>query len=330
MSVHYKYAYYDETGKRRVKTFTAETLTKAKRKAKDWKNEQPNIDHPDMTVEDCVVGYIAIKTPILSPTTIRSYNSIKENRLGGIKDIPLSELNKRTIQGWVSQLVVSGLSAKTVRNCYALLRSALLMYDETLAFRVQLPTVITYQNYCPSDEDVKKLIEEARKTDEVLFRAILLTTFGLLREGEVCALTSEDVHGNTISINKSMAYTKDHAWVIKTPKTPASIRELEYPQFVIDLVKDVDGRLVPLTPHALYDRFRRLVKRLDVPYFRFHDIRHYGCSILHSLGIPDAYVMARGGWATDVMKRVYRNVISDEQKKQTQIIMEHFDSLLQN
>ena len=330
MSVHYKYAYYDSTGKRRVKTFTADTLTKAKRKAKDWSNEQPQIEHPDMTVGDCVKGYIAIKTPVLSPTTIRSYDSVRKTRFGGIEDVPLTELNKRIVQEWVSKLSVSGLSAKSVKNCYALLRSALLMYDESLAFRIQLPKIVPYNNYCPSDEDVKKLVEEARKTDTTLLIGILLTAFGPLREGETCALTSADVHGNIISINKSMAYTKEHTWVIKTPKTPSSVRELEYPQFVIDMVKDIDGRLVPLTPHALYDRFRRLVKKLDMPYFRFHDIRHYGCSILHSIGVPDAYVMARGGWATDVMKRVYRNVITDEQKKQTEAIIKHFESLLQN
>jgi integrase len=43
-----------------------------------------------------------------------------------------------------------------------------------------------------------------------------------------------------------------------------------------------------------------------------HDLRHYAASILHAIGIPDQYIMSRGGWKTDhVMKRVYRDTLTD-------------------
>lgn len=90
------------------------------------------------------------------------------------------------------------------------------------------------------------------------------------------------------------------------------------------------GRLVPLEPEQLTNRFRRAVRScgVDVP-FRFHDLRHYYASIAHALGIPDAYIMRMGGWETDqVMKRVYRDTISDREAEEQRKLTEHFDSLV--
>ena len=57
----------------------------------------------------------------------------------------------------------------------------------------------------------------------------------------------------------------------------------------------------------------------------FNDLRHYAASIMHVIGIPDQYILQRGGWASDnVMKAVYRNVIDLETARQNRKINEHF------
>lgn len=38
-------------------------------------------------------------------------------------------------------------------------------------------------------------------------------------------------------------------------------------------------------------RFTDILKKVGLPHFRFHDLRHYCASIRHALGIPDAYIM---------------------------------------
>ena len=140
MSVHYKYAYYDETGKRRVKTFTDETMTKAKKLAKAWERERGVIDSkPDMTVEDAMRKYLEAKRPVLSPSTIRSYEGILKNHFSDIKRISLNKINQTQIQMSISGLAQSGLSPKTVTNCNAFLSSALQMQSEKLKFNISLP-----------------------------------------------------------------------------------------------------------------------------------------------------------------------------------------------
>lgn len=88
------------------------------------------------------------------------------------------------------------------------------------------------------------------------------------------------------------------------------------------------GRVVNLTPNQITQQFGRKLKQLDVPHFRFHDLRHYAASIMHAIGIPDQYILQRGGWASDnIMKSVYRNVIDLESARQNKAINSHFEKL---
>ncbi|MCB7523198.1 tyrosine-type recombinase/integrase [[Clostridium] hylemonae] len=59
-----------------------------------------------------------------------------------------------------------------------------------------------------------------------------------------------------------------------------------------------------------------MFKQAGLNHFRFHDLRHYSASIQHALGIPDAYIMERGGWETDgTLKSIYRHTLKDKKKK---------------
>lgn len=47
--------------------------------------------------------------------------------------------------------------------------------------------------------------------------------------------------------------------------------------------------------------------------------------MMHAIGVPDQYIMQRGGWATDgVMKKVYRDTIDEQTIKMNQKINQHF------
>ena len=49
---------------------------------------------------------------------------------------------------------------------------------------------------------------------------------------------------------------------------------------------------------------------------------------MHAIGVPDQYILQRGGWSGDnVMKTVYRNAIDIETAKQNKKINEHFETL---
>lgn len=57
-------------------------------------------------------------------------------------------------------------------------------------------------------------------------------------------------------------------------------------------------------------------------------LAHYCASIQHALGIPDAYIMQRGGWGSDtVFKNVYRHALSDQEVKMNSLANVHFEKM---
>ena len=75
--------------------------------------------------------------------------------------------------------------------------------------------------------------------------------------------------------------------------------------------------------------FTQRMKRtkLGIERFRFHDLRHYSASIMHAIGIPDQYIMERGGWATDAtLKKVYRHALQDKNQEMINKANDYFSS----
>ena len=83
-----------------------------------------------------------------------------------------------------------------------------------------------------------------------------------------------------------------------------------------------------MNPMMITHAFEHNLKQAGLPHFRFHDLRHYSASIQHALGVPDAYIMQRGGWANDgVLKSVYRHTLSDQEQTMTDKINAHFSNM---
>lgn len=332
-NVRYTYNYYDETGKRRTKTFRAPTKAKARLLAQQW--EDANLDNgkPVISVSEALQRYLDAKRGVLSPSTLRSYEGMQKNHFDDLNNVSIRRLTNDKVQAWVSRLSLSGLSAKTVKNAYGLLGAAVAMQDDSIRLRVQLPQLAKFENYCPSDEDIAALIAQIQRDgDGELLRAVLLAAFGPCRRSEVCALTSEDINGTVITINKALVKNSNGRWVLKLPKTKDSTRKVAFPQFVIDQCKGIEGPLIQHTPDYIGDKFRKTLKKVNVPYFRFHDLRHYGASIMMYLGISQKTIESRGGWSTNspVLKRIYQNQIDAEMQKETNKVLEHFSKFSEN
>lgn len=238
----------------------------------------------------------------------------------------VKSLNSEVVQAWIGNISVNH-SPKTVKNAYGLLSATLEMYLPEVNLKVKLPQRIKPELYVPTDSDIKVLIEYFKENDQEMLKAVYLAAFGTLRRSEICALTAEDVQGNFIRINKAMVKSTDCRWIIKTTKNVSSTRTIEMPQFVIDVLPK-QGRIVSINPNTVSHRFESRLKKLDIPKFRFHDLRHYSASIMHAIGVPDVYIMQRGGWSSDAtLKQIYRGSMDDFSQKFTEKTISHFDSM---
>jgi len=322
----YRMRVYDKRTKKR-KSITASSIREVKRLASEYQIETdaPLCEH--MTVSQCIEAYIANRTAVTSPSTIRGYTRMSKNHFNDIGHLDAALISSEDVQRHINLFAV-GHSPKTVKNSYGLLSAALRAFYPDKHINVTLPQKNVLERHIPTDGDVKKLIAEA---DHDLLTAILLASTGTLRRGEICALKHGDVSGNTIHVHASMVCDNDNAWICKdVPKTSASDRYVEFPESVIAQLGtgDPDEFIVKSTPQAITNRFCHLRTKLGMQC-KFHDLRHYAASIMHAIGVPDQYIMERGGWSSDsVLKSIYRNTLDDQKKKNTDKTNAYMSSLL--
>ena len=52
---------------------------------------------------------------------------------------------------------------------------------------------------------------------------------------------------------------------------------------------------------------------------------------MHAIGIPDQYIMQRGGWSSDgVLKSIYRNTMDDYTEKFSQQVNTYLENATRN
>lgn len=325
------YDYKDSKGKIHQKTFTAETKSEAERLAREYKS---NPQVADLTVGEVVKSYIDMKESALSPSSVRGYlsnyhNYFESSRFGAIQVTRLTSIDA---QRFVSDLITEGKSPKTIRCIYSLLTASVKMYRPELVLAVTLPAQKKPELHTPSTDEVNQLIEYIRN-DRELYIAVLLCAFGPMRRSEACAIRYDDIDykANTITVRRSVVRDAYKGFVYKDiPKNYSSYRTIEYPSEVVRVIGRGFGYVITTySPESVTKRFRTALRHAGLPHFRLHYLRHYSASILHAIGIPDQYIMARGGWKTDhVMKRVYRDTISDEEKKMNDKINDYFSGIV--
>lgn len=316
-------------GTRIMKSFTARTREEAEYMYRQYMLTPQARKTSSLSVQKAVSRYIDVKTNVLSPATIRGYRGVLRVYIDGstIGQLDVNAVTSKDAQIWISALSDT-VSPKSVRNAYSLLLASLNMFCEDVRLKVTLPQKIPAELYCPSDDDVQAALSYIATTDPELEKAVLLAAFGPMRRGEICALNYEDINGHTVRVNKALVQDETRCWVLKTTKTVGSVRDIEYPAFVIDKLGTGKGRVVGIHPNQITVRFGRALKAAGVHPFRFHDLRHYAASIMHAIGVPDIYIQQRGGWASaSVLRRVYTNVIDIEQRRQTEKINDHFGKL---
>ena len=312
-------------GKLVKKSFTHSEKRIAEKMAAEWQSQIDAQAVEDLTFKNACERYIESKRKILSPGTVRLYESIPKNHLKSILNVKVSKLTMELIQKEINACAADS-SPKTVRNVHGFLSVVLRMFRPEFILTTTLPQKKPTQLCIPDDKDIEKLMEAVKGTDMEI--PILLATFGPLRRGEICALTSDDIHGNVISINKAVVRDENGKTVVKVPKTSSSYREIEFPDFVIEKLKGINGKITNISPAHITRRFKKILINNNIPEFRFHDLRHYNVSVLHANNVPDKYIMARGGWKTNhTMNNVYNHTLKSFQSKYDEVAFEHFKSI---
>lgn len=312
----------DGEGKKHVKSVSAATKQEAMRKAMLVTDR---VSAEDLRVDEACLRFLSARRQELSPSTVRGYEStyrvyIHPDKIAAMR---IFDLKAPVVQEWVSRFP-RGMSSKTKKNHLGFLLTVVGYFCEGRRIRVRIKETEPRELYTPTMDEVNRVLAAS---DPILKRAILLGLFGM-RRGEICALEASDIDRRKclIRITKSLAKTTNGDWVVKTPKTRSSVRWVEIPRSVVEILP-VEGKVVPVSPDIITCRFWKVVRRSGVTPFRFHDLRAFFASIAVSsaIGAGELTVQEIGGWKTNhVLKKHYERSISEQRQRDTDRILEWF------
>lgn len=329
----FAYGGKDEAGKVIRRSFTAPTKKEAELLAITWLNsgDIEKIQNPEefRTFGEKVDDYIILKAPTLSPSTIGGYRNIQRQFKKNYADFYNMQANEITavdVQRLISDASLR-LSPKTIRNYHGLISAVL----SDLELKTRLPQKKEEDLYIPTDEDIVRLLQCAKDQDDELYIPIMMGAYCMMRRGEIVALdVSNDIDfkKNMIHINKDCVLDEDSKqWVIKPPKTVQSNRWINVLPDVTKAIKK-KGYITTYNANVITQHFGKLLKDNDFESFNFHKLRHYCASHFHAVGVPDAYIMAYGGWkSTNVLNSIYRHALIDRQADFNSIALDNFSKM---
>lgn len=309
-------------------TFIFENKPTQKEILKEIQSINTNANLPQKgTFKDYANKYISIKEEVLSPSTIRSYYTIVRGLSNEFLSKQLKSITAADVQAEINQLAVTK-AAKTVKNYHGFISAVMDLYNPCLQLRTTLPQKEKKEVYIPTDEEVKAVLNECKGKSYEL--AIRLGIYGM-RRSEVCAVTSDDLNGNMLSINKALVQNKENKFVLKPyGKTTSSNRTIYIDDYAAQLLKE-QGKGFNGYPNRILDDLHSIQDKLKLNRFKYHSLRHYYASIAHSLGVPDSYIMEAGGWASDnVLKTVYRHAQKDKNEDMMKFTAEYIQEQIIN
>ena len=139
---------YDENGKRKYKSITADTQKEVRQLMAKAMMETPQ-SYADMTLEEAYKRYIDSKCNVISPSTLKEYRKAMHRDFPLLLPMKLSRLSNEIIQTAINEIAAIN-SPKTVRNKYYLLESVLKAYRPDLKLNIRMPQKKEPDLYLPS------------------------------------------------------------------------------------------------------------------------------------------------------------------------------------
>ena len=237
-------------------------------------------------------------------TKMRYENLINSHIIPELGELKLSEISATTINGFLSNKLMSGrldgsgsLSPSYVRSISIVLTSVLNYaiaegYMQAFKNRINKPTITKTEPPILSLENQKSLERHLKAELTPTSIGILISLYTGLRIGEICALRWNDINLNTrtiyvrhtVSRIKSTAGNHKTELILDEPKTPSSKRVVPIPSplfhVLVDCRKDASSAYVIsstdgfVSPRTYDARFHRILNNCHIANLNYHSLRH--------------------------------------------------------
>lgn len=299
-----------EGGKRKYKSFTAETRKEAEYKAARYAATKQEDNKSNITIGKATEKYIDSKKNILSPSTIKGYSYILNHYFKGISDIKIKDITQEIVQSCLNDFAAE-YSPKTCRNFHGLLSAVLKIHRPEMILRTTLPQKQKSRIYVPDQQEVEQISKLTVGT-AVYIPFILATQCGL-RASEISGLDIKDVHPDYIEITQARVtgYKKEKDGVLKQPKSISGYRKIPIDEKLYSILINnaVGNRVYPYKSSVISNAWTRFRQKNGLnKSLTFHALRHHFASKCLLLGIPQKYISELMGHHDTVMiERVYQH-----------------------
>ena len=152
--------------------------------------------------------------------------------------------------------------------------------------------------------------------------SVLMAAWCQLRKAELLGMRRKDVdllHGQ-VSITVTRTTKMDGSIVEKPPKSDAGRRKLAVPPNVLSHLaahmtdhvdSEADARLLPVTSRVLDKAWNTARRKVGLPEFHIHDLRHSGLTWSAATGASTAELMRRGGHSSPAAAMRYQHATED-------------------
>ena len=165
---------------------------------------------------------------------------------------------------------------------------------------------------------------ETMKSKPMSYYAFELLFWTGIREGELLALTREDVDLEKKILHIRKSYQRlERKDVITEPKTEKSNRDINLPDFLCEELEDYFGmlykcngdiRLFEVSKQYLHHEMSRGCKESGVKRIRIHDLRHSHVAYLIELGFSPVEIAERLGHESISVTYTYSHLYPSKQK----------------
>ena len=266
----------------------------------------------EMTFGALVDLYMADAKARLRPTTYESKVWIFDKKiLPYFRDQYVTDITPTKIRKWQTEMMGKGYAQtylKTINNQMTAVFNYAVQYyglaqNPAMAAGSMGKRNAEEMDFWTLDEFEQFIVGmDGDPTASVAFNLLFWTG---MREGELLALTLDDVDFDRSGIHIRRSYTRlGQEDLIQEPKTPKSRRFIPCPDFLMDMVRDYAARLYeydpadrlfPFTKYWVNDQLKRCCERTGVKLIRVHDIRHSHASMLVDSGADPLLIADRLG-----------------------------------
>lgn len=262
------------------------------------------------TLTQAIDDYIEARRNIISPSTIRGYRIIQNNRFQNMMKKDVFTVTQEQWQRAVN-LEAKKVNAKTLTNSWRFISSVI---SEATGKQVTilLPQIVRNERPWLNPEQVTRFVQ-AVKGKNIEIPALL--ALSSLRCSEILDLKWENIDLTNHTITVAGAAVEDEHGVLihkRENKNATSRRVVPIIPPLYEALKEAPRKgeyVVTITSNWMYKSINRVCEENGLPKVGIHGLRHSFASLAFHLNMPEKVAMQIGGWSNDqTMKKIYTHL----------------------